>query len=93
MPTPTPVPAHDRVLALDVLRGVAVGGILLANVIVFFGLAFLSREEAAALSHTAADHIAELFERVFIDQKSTRSSHCFSSVSAFVGESVRPKQS
>jgi uncharacterized protein len=66
---PTPVPARDRVPALDVLRGVAVGGILLANVIVFFGLVFLSREEAAALSHTTADHVAELFERIFIDQK------------------------
>jgi uncharacterized protein len=69
MPTPTPVAAHDRVPALDVLRGIAVGGILLANVTVFFGLVFLSREEAAALSHTTADHVAELFERVFIDQK------------------------
>jgi uncharacterized protein len=62
-------PVRDRVLALDVLRGIAVGGILLANVIVFFGLTFLSRERAAALSHTTADHIAVLFEHVFVDQK------------------------
>jgi uncharacterized protein len=67
--TPTPVPVHDRVLALDVLRGVAVGGILLANVFVFFGLVFLSRPDAAALSHTTADHVAVWFEHVFIDQK------------------------
>ena len=65
----TATPVRDRVLALDVLRGVAVGGILLANVIVFFGLTFLSRERAAALSHTTADHIAVLFEHVFVDQK------------------------
>jgi len=62
-------PVRDRVLALDVLRGIAVGGILLANVIVFFGLTFLSRERAAALSHTIADHIAVFFEHVFVDQK------------------------
>ena len=62
-------PVRDRVLALDVLRGIAVGGILLANVIVFFGLTFLSRERAAALSHTTADHIAVLFEHIFVDQK------------------------
>src|SRR3954468_2001673 len=67
--TPTPVPVRDRVLALDVLRGVAVGGILLANVFVFFGLVFLSRAEAAALSHTTADQVAVWFEHVFIDQK------------------------
>ena len=62
-------PLRDRVLALDVLRGTAVGGILVANVIVFFGLTFLSRERAAALSHTTADHIAVFFEHVFVDQK------------------------
>ncbi|HKR07576.1 MAG TPA: hypothetical protein VJS39_00180, partial [Gemmatimonadaceae bacterium] len=65
----TAAPVRDRVLALDVLRGIAVGGILLANVIVFFGITFLSRERAAALSHTTADHIAVLFEHVFVDQK------------------------
>ena len=62
-------PVRDRVLALDVLRGIAVGGILLANVIVFFGLTFLSRERAAALSHTTTDHLTLLFEHVFVDQK------------------------
>ena len=65
----TATPVRDRVLALDVLRGIAVGGILLANVIVFFGLTFLSRERAAALSHTTADHVAVLFEHIFVDQK------------------------
>ena len=34
----SPLPARERIQALDVLRGVAVAGILLANVMVFFGL-------------------------------------------------------
>jgi uncharacterized protein len=63
------LPVRDRVPALDVLRGIAVGGILFANVIVFFGLTFLSPERAAALSRTTADHVALFFEHVFIDQK------------------------
>ena len=63
------LPVRERIVALDVVRGVAVGGILLANVIVFFGLTFLSKERAAELSHTMADHVAVFFEHVFVDQK------------------------
>jgi uncharacterized protein len=33
----SPLPVRERIQALDVLRGVAVAGILLANVMVFFG--------------------------------------------------------
>jgi uncharacterized protein len=63
------LPVSERVLALDVLRGIAVGGILLANVIVFFGMTFLSHEQLAALATSTADHAAQWFEHVFIDQK------------------------
>jgi uncharacterized protein len=63
------LPVRERVVALDVLRGIAVGGILLANVIVFFGLTFLSRDQVAALATTTADRAAIWFEHVFIDQK------------------------
>jgi uncharacterized protein len=62
-------PVRERIQALDVLRGVAVGGILFANVLVFFGLTFLSPERAAALSSTTADHVALVLERVFVDGK------------------------
>jgi uncharacterized protein len=48
---------------------VAVGGILFANVLVFFGLVFLSPERAAAFPTAAADHVAELLERVFVEGK------------------------
>jgi uncharacterized protein len=60
---------RERIQALDVLRGVAVGGILFANVLVFFGMTFLSPERAAALSSTTADHVALLLERIFVDGK------------------------
>jgi uncharacterized protein len=62
-------PVRERIQALDVLRGVAVGGILFANVLVFFGMTFLSPERAAALSSTTADHVALLLERIFVDGK------------------------
>ena len=43
-------PARERIPALDVLRGVAVAGILFANVLVFFGLQWgdSARMESAA---------------------------------------------
>ena len=63
------LPVRERILALDVVRGVAVGGILLANVLVFFGLTFLPPDRAAALNHTAADHAALFLERVLVDGK------------------------
>lgn len=62
-------PARDRIQALDVLRGVAVAGILFANVIVFFGLVFLPAERAAAFPTAAADSVARLLERGFVEGK------------------------
>ena len=65
----SPLPVRERIQALDVLRGVAVAGILFANVLAFFGLSFMPPERAAALPTAAADHIAEFLEHVFIDGK------------------------
>src|SRR4051812_46208957 len=63
------MPVRERILALDTLRGVAVGGILLANVLVFFGLTFMPPDRIAALPTAAADSIASFLERVFVDGK------------------------
>ena len=63
------LPARERVAALDVVRGVAVGGILFANVLVFFGLIFLPPERAAALPTAAADQIALFLERTLVEGK------------------------
>ena len=45
----TPVPAADRMDVLDVLRGVAVLGILLVNVESFIGYGFLPASAAPPL--------------------------------------------
>lgn len=63
------LPVRERIQTLDVLRGVAVGGILFANVLVFFGLFVMPPDRAAALSTVAADQIALLLERVFVEGK------------------------
>jgi uncharacterized protein len=65
----SPLPVRERIQALDVLRGVAVAGILLANVMVFFGLIFMPPDRVAALPTAPADRVASFLERVFVDGK------------------------
>jgi uncharacterized protein len=62
-------PVRERIVALDTLRGVAVAGILFANVLVFFGLIFMPPDRVAALTTAAADQVASFLERVFVDGK------------------------
>ncbi len=56
----TTAPTTERIEALDVLRGVAVAGILLANVIVFFGIFTLPESRYP---------VTRFLERVFVDGK------------------------
>jgi uncharacterized protein len=63
------LPVRERIHALDTVRGVAVAGILFANVLVFFGLIFMPPDRIAALPTAAADRVAEFLERVFVDGK------------------------
>ncbi|MGB5081047.1 MAG: hypothetical protein WBO23_09935, partial [Burkholderiales bacterium] len=65
----TSAPTSERIEALDVLRGVAVGGILLANVLVFFGIFVLPADRAAALPTAARDAVALFLDKVFVDGK------------------------
>src|SRR5438552_7074607 len=68
----TPVslaPTSERIEALDTLRGVAVFGILLANVLVFFGLFMLPSDRAAALPTARADAVVAFVEKVLVDGK------------------------
>src|SRR4051794_39869389 len=62
-------PTTERVQALDVLRGVAVAGILLANVLVFFGLFAMPPDRAAALPTASRDAVALAFDKIFVDGK------------------------
>lgn len=59
----------ERIAALDVVRGVAVGGILFANVLVFFGLIVMPAERIAALPTAEIDRTAAFLERVFVEGK------------------------
>jgi len=56
-------------MVLDVLRGVAVGGILLANTLVFFGLFLIPPERAAAFSTHSLDRVVEFAEHVLVEGK------------------------
>ncbi len=62
-------PTSERIPALDVLRGVAVAGILLANVLVFFGMFAMSPDRSAALPTAGRDAVALFLEKVFVDGK------------------------
>src|SRR6266508_6715495 len=65
----TNAPTTERIEALDVLRGVAVAGILLANVIVFFGIFAMPPERAAALPTASRDAVALFLDKVLVDGK------------------------
>jgi uncharacterized protein len=62
-------PARERIPALDVLRGVAVAGILAANVLVFFGQFVIPPARASALPTAAADRVVLFVEHVLVDGK------------------------
>jgi uncharacterized protein len=49
----TPVAPHERIELLDAIRGVALGGILLANLTSFFGADMLTADARAALPWSA----------------------------------------
>jgi uncharacterized protein len=63
------LPVRERIQALDTVRGVAVAGILFANVLVYFGLTFMPPDRIAALPTAAADRVADFLWRVFVDGK------------------------
>src|SRR3954464_16090679 len=65
----TSTPATERIQALDVLRGFAVAGILLANVLVFFGWFAIPPERAAALPSVARDAVAAFLDKTLVDGK------------------------
>ena len=60
---------RERIAALDAVRGVAVGGILLANVTVFFGIMFLAPEQGRRATDGRADCVAAFLEHVLVEGK------------------------
>jgi len=62
-----PVAERERILALDVLRGVAVGGILLANILIFAFPA--GSANLVAESSRTADQLVGVFQGLFVEGK------------------------
>lgn len=48
--SPSPVPVGERLGVLDAIRGVALGGILVANLVSFFGVYWMSAETRMAMA-------------------------------------------
>jgi len=65
-----PIPSSERIQLLDVLRGFALFGVLVANIFWSFnGFSFVSPQRALELTAAPIDAAAYYFNRVFIDKK------------------------
>lgn len=69
MTTIQPTSFSERHVLLDVLRGFALLGVLLANMVSHSGYFFLSEEGKASLDTAHIDHYAEWIEHFLIDGK------------------------
>lgn len=66
---PAPTAAAERIVVLDVLRGFALYGVLLANAVPWFsGRAFMPREKLTALNDSI-DHVFLFLLNIFVDGK------------------------
>ncbi len=59
-----------RVDFVDALRGFALFGVFGANLLIFSGFVYMTDDHRATLPTARVDHIAELIELVFIENKS-----------------------
>jgi uncharacterized protein len=64
-----PVPSTERIDALDALRGFALAGILLANILYWSGWTFLQPGEKLALAGANAVHWQYVFHHALVDGK------------------------
>ena len=65
----SPVRLSDRHVILDILRGIALLGICLANFPEFALYTFLDKEVVDAMPTAGVDHIVKYFQYIFIDGK------------------------
>lgn len=66
---PTAAPAEERIDLLDALRGFALFGILLANILYWSGWIFMKPPERIALAGEDAAELQHLFHHVLVDGK------------------------
>lgn len=64
-----PLPPEERVIFIDALRGVALCGVLLANLPWWTGDTFMTPTERAAFSTAPVDAVVRGFLRVMVDNK------------------------
>ena len=64
-----PVGSSERYMILDVLRGIALLGICLANFPEFALYTFLNKEVVSAMHTAGVDHVVKYFQYIFIDGK------------------------
>ena len=62
-------PTKKRIEVLDVLRGFAILGIVLANIQSWSGYKFIPFEQLAMLPHANLDHLLKFFFNLFVDTK------------------------
>ncbi len=67
--TAGPLPSGGRLDLLDVLRGTAIFGILIANIMVVSGYFFLAEAERAVLPTAAADEVLSFLVRMLLEGK------------------------
>lgn len=68
-PTNLPVKATDRILYLDILRGIAILFIFLANITYLSGAFFYSETVAASFATAPLDHALEVLDFILVDGK------------------------
>src|SRR4029077_9548737 len=62
-------PAAGRLEFVDSLRGFALLGVFWANLLIFSGIEYLTKEQRASLFHGRLETIAYFFERFFVENK------------------------
>ncbi|QQK79406.1 DUF418 domain-containing protein [Salicibibacter cibi] len=68
----TQIPANERIHTLDIIRGIAVFGILIANIYAFKTLAFIDLRpyiEGGAIPEGTLSPFADIFNTIFIEGK------------------------
>ncbi len=65
----TPVPQKERILYLDILRGIAILFIFLANIKILSGAYFMSDAEKLSMNTATLDYVLRVLDFLFVDGK------------------------
>lgn len=64
-----PVPKKERIQYLDILRGIAILFILLANIQILSGVYFIPDEQKTVMKTASLDHVMEILAFIFVNGK------------------------